>query len=366
MAGLTTATGAASVILCSVSQSRHGWAGDADRRPGSSPRAGDAERDATLARLTEASSRGELDPVELDERLGAALRATYVAELEALTADLRPASTDSRSGRSQATPRRRRPFWRRAGFQYHAVPYVLVNGMLVGIWAITGHGFFWPFFPIAGWGIGLGMHACVAASLPQRKRHYAKPPAGHGIGGRLGRRGLLVRGLRTAPAARDQPAPSRPGRAPLTWRRTAPIRGTLRYRQRDPTPVEAVPDIHHFQSRASKKSVTFVQRQPVCQQVTGHDSGRSPWREVVDRHIGEGERPAWAQHAVDLAQCLRLVGPVMEAEGGGHGVEAPVGKWKRLGGSPDQMELCSGASCGGQHPGRPVEAEERQPRPSPS
>ena len=162
-----------------MSQSRHGWAGDAGRRPGASPRAGDAERDATLARLTEASSRGQLDPVELDERLGAALRATYVAELEALTADLRPAPAESGSGRSHPTPRRRRPFWRRAGFQYHAVPYVLVNGMLVGIWAITGHGFFWPFFPIAGWGIGLGMHAVVAGSLPQGKRHHdAKSPAG--------------------------------------------------------------------------------------------------------------------------------------------------------------------------------------------
>jgi len=122
--------------------------------------------------MTEASSRGELDPDELDERLGAALRATYVDELEALTADLRTPSTDGRDSASEAPPQRRRPFWCRAGFQYHATPYVLVNAMLIGIWALTGHGFFWPFFPIAGWGIGLGMHALVAGSLPQRKRHH--------------------------------------------------------------------------------------------------------------------------------------------------------------------------------------------------
>jgi hypothetical protein len=33
--------------------------------------------------------------------------------------------------------------------------YVLVNGMLVTIWARNGGGFFWPFFPIAFWGIGI-------------------------------------------------------------------------------------------------------------------------------------------------------------------------------------------------------------------
>ncbi|WP_152353810.1 2TM domain-containing protein [Brachybacterium subflavum] len=33
--------------------------------------------------------------------------------------------------------------------------YVVVNGMLVVFWARNGGGFFWPFFPIAFWGIGL-------------------------------------------------------------------------------------------------------------------------------------------------------------------------------------------------------------------
>lgn len=30
--------------------------------------------------------------------------------------------------------------------------------MLVAIWAFTGAGFFWPIFPIAGWGVGLILH----------------------------------------------------------------------------------------------------------------------------------------------------------------------------------------------------------------
>ncbi|MBO0845395.1 MAG: 2TM domain-containing protein [Nocardioides sp.] len=35
-----------------------------------------------------------------------------------------------------------------------------MNTLLVVIWATTlPGGFFWPIFPIAGWGIGLVMHA---------------------------------------------------------------------------------------------------------------------------------------------------------------------------------------------------------------
>jgi hypothetical protein len=44
-------------------------------------------------------------------------------------------------------------------FATHAVVYVLVNAFLVAIWAFTGADFFWPIFPILGWGIGLGANA---------------------------------------------------------------------------------------------------------------------------------------------------------------------------------------------------------------
>lgn len=39
--------------------------------------------------------------------------------------------------------------------QKNIVAYVSVNLMLVVIWWVTGAGFFWPVFPILGWGIGL-------------------------------------------------------------------------------------------------------------------------------------------------------------------------------------------------------------------
>jgi hypothetical protein len=44
-------------------------------------------------------------------------------------------------------------------FQTNVLMYVVVNAVLVGIWAIAGGGFFWPIFPIAGWGIGIVAHA---------------------------------------------------------------------------------------------------------------------------------------------------------------------------------------------------------------
>ena len=49
---------------------------------------------------------------------------------------------------------------KRRDFRTHLVVYLLFNGFLTVIWALTDlHGFFWPIFLIAGWGIGLVMNA---------------------------------------------------------------------------------------------------------------------------------------------------------------------------------------------------------------
>ncbi len=47
----------------------------------------------------------------------------------------------------------------RRGLQAHVLAYVLVNGFLTLIWALNHGGFFWPVFPIFGWGIGLAFNA---------------------------------------------------------------------------------------------------------------------------------------------------------------------------------------------------------------
>ncbi|MEU4295289.1 2TM domain-containing protein [Kribbella sp. NPDC026596] len=41
----------------------------------------------------------------------------------------------------------------------HVLAYLTVNTFLVVIWYLTGAGFFWPVFPMFGWGIGLIFHA---------------------------------------------------------------------------------------------------------------------------------------------------------------------------------------------------------------
>jgi uncharacterized membrane protein len=45
-------------------------------------------------------------------------------------------------------------------FRTHVLMYVLVNAMFVVIWVVTGADyFFWPIFPILGWGIGVVANA---------------------------------------------------------------------------------------------------------------------------------------------------------------------------------------------------------------
>ena len=43
-------------------------------------------------------------------------------------------------------------------FRNHVAVYVVVNTMLVVIWALSGQGYFWPVWPILGWGVGLVLH----------------------------------------------------------------------------------------------------------------------------------------------------------------------------------------------------------------
>lgn len=50
----------------------------------------------------------------------------------------------------------------RRDFGSHLVAYVVVNAFLVGVWALTGAGYFWPVWVLAAWGVGLVLHAWEA------------------------------------------------------------------------------------------------------------------------------------------------------------------------------------------------------------
>jgi Domain of unknown function (DUF1707) len=97
----------------------------------------DAERERVAELLRVAAGEGRLTPAELEERLERAFSARTDAELGPLVADLPRSSVRER----------RRPRAPDLG------PFIFVSLMLIGIWAFSGMGYFWPVWPIAGWGI---------------------------------------------------------------------------------------------------------------------------------------------------------------------------------------------------------------------
>ena len=99
-------------------------------------RVSDADRDRTVEGLREHAQAGRLTSEELEERVGAALRATTRADLSALTHDL------------PETRAPRRPAPARARHRHHGPPLVPIAVLLVAIWALTGAGYFWPVWPL--------------------------------------------------------------------------------------------------------------------------------------------------------------------------------------------------------------------------
>ena len=47
----------------------------------------------------------------------------------------------------------KRQFWG------HLAVYLAVNSLLIAIWAMTSAEYFWPIWPMLGWGIGVAAHA---------------------------------------------------------------------------------------------------------------------------------------------------------------------------------------------------------------
>ncbi len=127
-------------------------------------RASDSEREQVVALLREAAGEGRLDIDELEGRLDRAHAARTRADLAVLTHDLpRTAPTSPRP--ASRTGRRRH-------LRQHASVFVLINVLLVAIWAASGGGYFWPVWPLVGWGIGLAKQAAAA-----------RPPASVRAGG---------------------------------------------------------------------------------------------------------------------------------------------------------------------------------------
>ncbi len=129
-------------------------------------RASDAERERAATLLRDHAAEGRLDADELAERVGRAYSAATRSELAVLTSDL-PAI--------EPTPvRERRPL--RTVLRDELAPFVLVNVLLIAVWAASGAGYFWPIWPLLGWGIGI---VACGSGLKRGPHHL--------VGGRDGR-----------------------------------------------------------------------------------------------------------------------------------------------------------------------------------
>jgi class 3 adenylate cyclase len=156
--------------------------------PAEERRVTDAERDRTIELLRAATVDGSLDLDELSARIEDAYRARTAGELALVTRDLPAAQRQAEQRQvEQPAARQRRSVWRNGGFRWHATSWGLVNGFLVGVWAMAGGGHFWPFYPAAGWGIAVGMHAMAASSFESRRAVWARrlragqPPPALGV-----------------------------------------------------------------------------------------------------------------------------------------------------------------------------------------
>jgi hypothetical protein len=127
-------------------------------------RAGDRERERTATDLGQALAQGYLSMAEYEDRLGRAFAAHSTGELDALVADLPVGRL------RQHDPRRRAAQIRaaRLSVRIHLAAYLAGALLMLGIWLAVGLGgggwYFWPVWPILGWGIGVVSHAIPIAA----------------------------------------------------------------------------------------------------------------------------------------------------------------------------------------------------------
>jgi len=137
----------------------------------SAVRVGDAERGYTADHLGQAFTQGYLSMEEYETRLAGAFEAQTAGALRDLLTDLPVAQIIKRD------PRRReqRSAAARRGVLIHLGAYLAVSVLMIAVWLVTavfaGAWYFWPVWPILGWGIGILSHAIpVGACARSRTR----------------------------------------------------------------------------------------------------------------------------------------------------------------------------------------------------
>ena len=124
-------------------------------------RASDADRGRTVTLLQHHFEVGRLTVLEFEDRTRQAYASRTLGDLAALLADL-PA---------EPVPEPVVPRVSRQGLQGQWAHYASVSLLLVGIWALSGRGYFWPAWPMLGWGFALVSHALRAGD---GTRHHCR------------------------------------------------------------------------------------------------------------------------------------------------------------------------------------------------
>ena len=144
-----------SAVASKVKAALESWQG-----PNVQLRASDEDRERTVRSLRAHFAAGRLPADEFEQRVAKVYAARTRRELAGLLSDL-PADRLGRAVRSLY-------FGQRTAFGYHAATYVAVNGILLGVWELAGHGWFWPGLVLAPMTALLGLHAATSRALRRR------------------------------------------------------------------------------------------------------------------------------------------------------------------------------------------------------
>lgn len=132
-------------------------------------RIGDNERSSVVAHLSDHYAAGRLTRDELESKSESALTARTQADLAPLLADLPRLPTvraELRIEQPAMSPlaQKARTIWRNAVL----APWAVFAVVFVAIWLFTGVGYFWPVWPIMGWGIAVATSWFLARNAPEQ------------------------------------------------------------------------------------------------------------------------------------------------------------------------------------------------------
>lgn len=132
-------------------------------------RVGDSQRARAADQIGAAFIQGYLAMEEYETRLTQAFEAQTAGALAELVADL-----PAKQIRGRVSRRRAQRGAAALGVRIHLVAYVAVSVLMIGIWLATavfaGAWYFWPVWPILGWGIGVIAHATSVTASARRGR----------------------------------------------------------------------------------------------------------------------------------------------------------------------------------------------------